>query len=210
MKLEELWRYPVKGMRGERLERAQLAEDGVPGDRRIRILNGRKRITERTVPRLLGLQASVGEDGEPTIEGIRWDEPEALATVRELVGEKARMRSEDGVDRFDAAPLHIVTDGAVGALGEDHRRFRPNLVISGVDGLSERDWIGSRLRIGSAELLVREHCDRCKTTTIDPDTFEITPAILARINEEFDTFMGIYCEVAVPGEIAVSDTVELV
>src|SRR5262245_37343086 len=111
------------------------------------------------------------------------------------------MRAEYGIDRFDAAPLHLITDGAIAALGEDHRRFRANLLVRGVEGLAEREWIGRRLRIGATELVVREDCDRCKTPTIHPDTSEIDPSVLKRINEEFATFMGVYCEVSVPGEI---------
>ena len=34
------------------------------------------------------------------------------------------------------------------AVGYDSRRFRPNLVIAGVEGLAERQWEGKQLRIG--------------------------------------------------------------
>ena len=32
MRISQLWRYPVKSMGGERLERAWLALGGIPGD----------------------------------------------------------------------------------------------------------------------------------------------------------------------------------
>ena len=51
-------------------------------------------------------------------------------------------------DRFDILPLLVATDGMLAAVGYDRRRFRPNLVIGGVPGLSERQWEGARLRIG--------------------------------------------------------------
>src|SRR5262245_16346480 len=210
MQLTEIWRYPVKALRGERLDHAAVALDGVEGDRRVRVMNGRKRITERSVPRLLGLQGSVGPDGEPTIDGVRWDEPRALETIRALVGSDAALRAEDDINRFDAFPIHLVTDGAVEAFGENYRRFRANLVVTGVDGLGERDWVGKRLRIGSTEFVVRESTERCKTTTIDPDTIEIDPGVLIRMREDFQALMGVYCEVAHPGEIAEGDAVELI
>jgi hypothetical protein len=209
MRVQELWRYPVKSLRGERLERAALSEDGVEGDRLVRIVDGQRRISARTVPRLLGLEGTIGEDGEPRIDGARWDEPEALEAVQQLAGVDAELVRDDTVHRFDAAPILIVTDGALEALGEDRRRFRANLVIGGVGGLGERDWVGRRLRIGGAELLVREHCERCLVTTIDPDTLEIEPAILTRIRREFNALMGVYCEVALAGEVAAGDPVEL-
>jgi len=210
VRVEELWRYPVKSLRGERLDRATLLQDGVEGDRRVRIVDGRKRVSARTVPRLLGLAATLGDDGEPRIDGARWDGPEALEAVQQLAGVGAELIRDGTVHRFDGAPVLVTTDGALEALGKDRRRFRPNLVISGVDGLGERDWVGRRLRAGGAELLVRERCERCLVTTIDPDTREIEPAILTRIRDEFDALMGVYCEVALPGEVSEGDSVELI
>jgi uncharacterized protein YcbX len=209
MQVAELWRYPVKGLRGERLDRARLGPSGLEGDRTVRIVDGRKRISARTVPRLLGLQGALGDDGAPEIDGVRWDHPEALDAVRQLAGENAELIRDETLNRFDDAPILLTTDGALEALGEDRRRFRANLVISGVDGLSERDWIGQRLRIGEAELTVRKHCKRCLVTTIDPDSLEIEPAILTRIRREFDEKMGVYCEVTTPGQVRKGDGFEV-
>ncbi|HEX8971105.1 MOSC domain-containing protein [Oryzihumus sp.] len=48
------------------------------------------------------------------------------------------------------------------------QRFRPNLVIDGVDrAFAEDDW--KRVRIGEVELRVVKDIDRCVMTTIDPD-----------------------------------------
>jgi uncharacterized protein YcbX len=110
---------------------------------------------------------------------------------------------------FDAAPILVVTDGGVAQLGVDRRRFRPNILLEGVDGPQERDWVGKRLRAGSALLFVREPCERCVVTTIDPDTLEVDPDILRRTRLELGGMMGVYCDVLVPGEISVGDEVEL-
>jgi uncharacterized protein len=209
MRLVELWRYPVKGLRGERLERAVLERGGMQGDRVVRIVAEGKRVSGRTVPRLLGLEGTLGADGEPQVDGARWDTPAALEAVRQLAGANAKLIRDDTVNRFDAAPILVTTDGALAALGEDRRRFRSNLVIEGVDDLGEREWVGRRLRIGDAELVVREHCERCLVTTIDPDTLEIEPRILTRIRDEFQALMGVYCEVTRPGEVAAGDSAEI-
>ena len=181
MRVAELWRYPVKSLRGERLDRVELERDGFRGDRLTRVLGpDGSHVTGRTAPGLLGLEAGIGARGEPLVDGEPWD-------------------SEAAGERIEA----------VAALGEDRRRLRPNVVVEGVAGLGERDWVGRRLRLGPAELLVREPCERCVMTTIDPDTLEIRPDVLRRINDDFEGLMGVYCEVALPGTIQDGDPVEL-
>lgn len=208
MRVAELWRYPVKSLEGERLERVDVLADGLRGDRATRVLGPEgERITGRTAPGLLGLQAGLGEDGEPEIDGHRWDSVPALALIREAAGEGSTLAP---VGRyFDSLSVHVVTDGAVAELGEDRRRLRPNIVVEGVEGLEEAEWVGRRLRLGGVELDVRERCVRCVMTTIDPDTQEVRPDVLRRINEEFDRRIGFLCDVVVAGEVAQGDEVEL-
>ena len=210
MRVAELWRYPVKALRGESLERAELDEDGVRGDRLLRIDDEKGRsITARTARSLLGVAATIGTDGEPLIDGVSWREPASLDAVRGASGPGAQFARTDGGKRFDAAPILVLTDGGVAQLGVDHRRFRPNILLEGVDGPQERDWVGRRLRLGSALLFVREPCERCVVTTIDPDTLEVDPDVLRRTRLELGGMMGVYCDVLVPGEVSVGDEVEL-
>lgn len=209
MRVAELWRYPVKSLRGERLDRARLGANGLEGDRVVRLRNVRKRVTARTAPALLGLAGALDDAGEPLIDGARWDQPAALEAVRAIVGDDAELIRDESSERFDLAPILVVTDGALDALGEDRRRFRGNVVVEGVDGLGERDWVGRRLRLGEAELVVRERCERCLVTTIDPDSLELEPAILKRIRSEFSGLMGVYCEVALAGAVRQGDSGEL-
>jgi uncharacterized protein len=210
MRVAELWRYPVKALRGESLERAEVDEDGVRGDRLLRIDDEKgKNITARTALSLLGVAATIGEDGEPLIDGVPWREPGSLNAVRAASGPGVQFARTDGGKRFDAAPILVVTDGGVAQLGVDRRRFRPNILLEGVDGPQERDWIGKRLRAGSALLYVREPCERCVVTTIDPDTLDVDPDVLRRTRLELGGMMGVYCDVLVPGELSVGDEVEL-
>ena len=65
--------------------------------------------------------------------------------------------TEGALDRGEPAPDPLPV-----------QRFRPNLVIDGVDrAFAEDDW--KRVRIGEVELRVVKHIDRCVMTTIDPD-----------------------------------------
>ena len=208
MRVAELWRYPVKSMRGEPLGRAEVRADGFAGDRLLRIEDERGLVTARRKQKLVGVDTAIGPGGEPLIEGEPWDSPAVAERVRELVGPEARLVRTDDGKRFDAAPILVCTDGALVAHGADWRRFRPNVVVTGVEGLTEREWIGGELRLGEVVLRPVEVCERCAITTIDPDTIEIDPDVLRRVNEEFEGIMGVYCAVAETGTIAVADEVE--
>src|SRR2546421_11215766 len=148
MHVAELWRFPVKSMRGERLPTARLTEDGVEGDRIVHVRGRHNVLTARTRYKLLGLSATTGPDGEPLVDGRPWDHPRTVAAIKEAAGPDAEPVRYTGPERFDVLPLLVATDGAVEALGHDGRRLRPNVVIAGVPGLAERDWPGKALRSG--------------------------------------------------------------
>src|SRR5437870_3039007 len=94
MRVAELWRYPVKSLAGERLERAELTVEGIAGDRVVHVRDARGRvITSRTHPKLLGLRATLGPDGEPRIGGRPWASEESAAAVREAAGPEAVRRA---------------------------------------------------------------------------------------------------------------------
>jgi hypothetical protein len=210
MHVAELWRYPVKSLRGEPLAAAELTLSGIAGDRLVQVYDGRGRVvTARTRPRLLALAATLGPDGEPLIDGRPWTAPESVAAVRRAVGEDARLVRFEGAERFDVLPLSVLTDGAVAALGVDRRRLRPNILIAGVDGLTERAWPGRRLRVGPALIAVHEVRARCVMTTYDPDTQVQDPGVLRRIVREFDGVMALDCAVLTGGRVAVGDPVAL-
>jgi uncharacterized protein YcbX len=211
MRVAELWRYPVKSLAGERLERADVTANGIAGDRVVHVTDGRDRVvTARTTPRLLGLTAVLGPDGQPWIDGSPWGSPASAAAIQAAAGAEARLVRYDGRERFDVLPLLIATDGAIAALGVDHRRLRPNIVIEGVDGLAERRWPGRRLRLGPVLIQVAKLRGRCVMTTYDPDTQVQDLSVLKRIVSEFGGRMALDCDVIEGGAIAVGDRVELV
>jgi uncharacterized protein len=210
MRVAELWRYPVKSMAGERLESAEVTADGIVGDRVVHVGGpGGRVITSRSHPGLLGLHGSLGPDGEPLVDHRPWTAVEAAAAVRTAAGSEARLVRYDGPERFDVLPLLIGTDGAFAALGVDHRRLRPNIVIGGVDGLAERDWPGRRLRIGGVIVSAVKLRARCVMTTYDPDTQKQDLSVLRRIASKFGGTMALDCAVVSGGRIAVGDPVEL-
>ena len=82
----------------------------------------------------------------------------------------------------DGYPVLLISEASLEALNDEIRvgnpeagpvtmnRFRPNLVVSGCDAFAEDDWV--RIRVGEVELEVVKPCDRCRVTTVDPQTAE--------------------------------------
>ena len=183
MWISELWRYPVKSMAGERLEDTMLRVDGIPGDRALYVIDGRGRIlSARTKPNLLRHRARVDDDGDVLVDGRPWRSAEAAAAVRTAAGPDARLVPATGAERFDILPLLVATDGAIRAFGHDRRRLRPNIVVSGVEGLTERGWQGRLLAAGQAVIALADLRGRCIITTWHPDTVTQDVDVLRHIH----------------------------
>lgn len=85
----------------------------------------------------------------------------------------------------DAFPLLVVGSAsladlnsrlaAAGAAGIDMRRFRPNLVLDGLDAYEE-DHL-RELALGAARLRVTRPCTRCSVPGVDPDRGEHSPMV---------------------------------
>lgn len=203
MWIQEIWRYPVKSMAGERLASAEVTLDGIAGDRIIQVRDGRGRVlTARTHPNLLRHTAILAPEGQVLVDGLPWDS-KALQVGGTLV------RSEPE-HRFDILPLLVATDGMLQAVGVDWRRFRPNLVIGGVTGLAEREWEGAQLRIGSVLIGMEDLRGRCIVTTYDPDSGAQDLDVLRRIRREFQGVLGLNSYVIEPGLVTAGDRVELI
>jgi uncharacterized protein YcbX len=89
-------------------------------------------------------------------------------------------RDEDVNSLADAAPLLLTTDASLARLNDwleeegvsplGHDRFRPNIVVDGMEPFAEDRWDG--LLIGGVEFRRTMVCDRCVMTTIDRQTLE--------------------------------------
>lgn len=208
MWVDELWRYPVKSMAGERLTDAWLTHEGISGDRVVQVYDARGRVvTARTHPGLLRFRATLDGEGQPLVDGVPWADPSVLAAVRAVVGPGAALKRDDGEGRFDVLPLLVATDGAIAAFGRDRRRLRPNLIVGGVDGLAEREWEGGRLVIGAVEIAVDDLRSRCIMTTFDPDTQAHDPEVLRDIGRRFGGTLALNCAVVTGGAIHVRQEV---
>jgi uncharacterized protein YcbX len=211
MFLKEIWRHPVKSMAGEQLTEAVLGDQGLQGDRLVQARDARGRlVTARTRPRLLGLHGTLGPGGHPLVDGRRWDDPDVVAAVERAAGPGVHLVAAEPARRFDVLPLLVATDGAIGALGLDRRRFRPNLLVGEVAGLDERGWEGRVLEVGACLVAARQLRRRCVMTTFDPDTLAQDHGVLRRIYQEFEGVLGLDCDVLKGGTVHVGDPVRLV
>jgi uncharacterized protein YcbX len=202
----------VKSMRGEMLQSAEVLTTGIRGDREIVVLaTARNRIiTSRTHHRLLGLQGAIDRaTGKATVNSIPWDDPTATQLAADAIGEPAELIYIPGTERFDVLPLLVATDGAIQSINLDRRRFRPNILIGGVEGLAERQWEGKRIRLGAVEIHVAQLRARCVMTTYDPDTLEQDRSVLFRIVSDYDGTMALDCSVVTPGTLNVGDAVTI-
>jgi hypothetical protein len=151
----------------------------------------------------------LADNGDVLVDGRPWDSTEVALDVEEAAGAGTRLVRSDAGDRFDVLPLLVTTDGMFAAVGYDRRRFRPNLVIAGVEGLAERQWEGARLRINETVIGMDDLRARCIMTTYDPDTGEQDVNVLRRIRGEFGGVLGLNSYVINPCRVAVGDRVEL-
>lgn len=218
--VRELWRYPVKSMAGERLQSCRVTEQGLEGDRRwafidhspnrdgkwfnikqhSALMRYRARLVDGSVDLVAPDGSSVGLDGDllRRFEG----ESERPLELRELPG-----------GNFDDSHILIINLVSVEAFAleagmlVDHRRFRANLYVDGLEPDQELRWLGRVIRAGEAELEVTDRCERCKVITMDPDTTEATPELLRVLVELHDERMGVYCRVVKPGTVGVGDFV---
>jgi uncharacterized protein len=223
----ELWRYPVKSLLGERLERVEVDMRGVHDDRRFAVTDGDGKLgsgkTSRRFRLLKGLfdLSARTEDGRtlvalPDGRELLVGDPGLDEFLSERYGDRLSVSEESAVPHHDAAPLHLLTTASLAWLQErlpdseiDRRRFRPNVLLE-VEGaqLVEDGWVGRRFALGGTVVRIADRAERCVMTTNRQDGLPQDPAILAAITKLNDICLGVFGTVERPGSIAVGDTLE--
>jgi uncharacterized protein len=225
----ELWRYPVKSMRGERCGCVQIDERGVLGDRLYAVRDEAGKLgsgkTTRRFRRMDGLLRfrAVYDDDVPLLtfpDGttLRGDDPAIHAALSTHLGMPVTLSREAEISHFDAAPLHLLTMASMRTLGGslvesalDGRRFRPNILVeTEASGFPEDAWQGRDIAIGSeVRLRVIVRTERCVMVTLAQDELPYDPRILRAVTHVNDVCLGEYAEVLAPGAIHVGDLVRL-
>lgn len=226
--LAQLFRYPVKSLRGEDLSHAEVEARGLVGDRQWalrdpdgKLGSGKSSRRFRQMDGLLDLRARY--DGDTPV--VAFPDGGELAghgdavdrALSAHVGRAVRLAREDDVAHHDDGPVHLVTTASLRHLGEalgeeaDVRRFRPNLLVDtpGLEGWVEDAWVGRELAVGEVRLRVVAPMPRCVMTTQAQDGLPHDPRVLRTVTARNDGNLGILAEVLRPGRLRVGDPVAL-
>jgi uncharacterized protein len=231
--VRELWRYPVKSLQGERITSTHIMPEGIEGDRRFGIVDADTGLvlTARREPKLLFGCASFGADGELIVARPDGSVARDDAELSEWLGRAVRLqearpdhagtyetaleweRENRGAEWFTwtgppgafhdskQTRVSLVSEGTMG--GWERRRFRTNVVLS---GSGEEALVGTRVRIGAAELDVRKEIDRCvMVTRPQPDGIARDLDILRAIQRDRNGNLAVGALVATPGRVDVGD-----
>jgi uncharacterized protein YcbX len=233
--VEAIFRYPVKSMRGERLEAANLGWHGLDGDRRLAFRrmddrSGFPWLTASKLPELLLFTPERCEDGAqgglPT--HVRTPDGEELPVFgEELATEVGRrygapvqmMQLKHGI--FDDASISLIASDTVSEIGRlagrspDVRRFRPNVVVRLLQSVpfQEDEWLGGVVSFGEGDdspvIAVTMHDVRCSMVNLDPDSASAAPEVLKAVVRANQNNAGIYGMVTRIGRLAVGQTITL-
>jgi hypothetical protein len=200
--IAHLWRYPVKSLAAEPLERTRVEAGGLEGDRREALF-------------------VATPDHARSGRTYRGKEHNLLHTVREA-SRAADLAAERDLEidvrgdgpHFDAGAVSILTDTWLADLETllaarlDPLRFRPNLFVRADPSfaLREEALTGAKLYGGEVEFEVVATIKRCVTTTYDIETGVADPRVLRAIAEHRGNVMGVYCDVRRTGVIETGET----
>jgi uncharacterized protein YcbX len=233
-RVRAVFRYPVKSMAGEQVERAMLGLNGVEGDRRLAFLrdtsaSGFPWLTAGKLPSLVRYRPVRDGAGDPAALPTHVEAPDGEVldlwgdSLREAIsrafGEPVRLvRVDRGI--FDEASVSVIAASTVDEIARlagvpsDVRRFRPNVLVETAEGrpFEEDDWVGSMLSFGSASgaaVAAVSRDVRCAMINLHPESGETSPEVLKAVVHANDNNAGIYAAAVRAGAIAVGDPVFL-
>lgn len=218
-------RYPVKAMGGEQLERADLDERGLVGDRWWAVVDGDGRLASgkdsrrfRRRDAVLAHAARTDASGGVLVTGPDGELPLGADLDRrlsDLLGDPVQVRAEATTSHQDGGPVSLVGTATLRWCAErwgvdaDPRRLRVNLLVETEEPFVEESWVGSTVSVGSVRLVLVEPVPRCRTIDLAQDGVATTERWLLPLGRERDACLAVYADVVVPGTVAVGDAVVL-
>lgn len=230
MRVQELWRYPVKSLQGELLQSAPLTAQGIEGDRRFAIFDVETGfgLTGRRVPELLFGAARYAASGALEIVLPSGEIATDDAALSDWLGRAVTLRSTDeevsrryeSPDDFEndadwdpfegasgsfrdseATVISLVSEGTL--RGWDRRRFRANILLS---DSGEDDLVGSRVSLGDAVVGITKQVGRCvMVTRSQPGGVEKNLDVLRTIHRERGGKLAVGASVLTEGVASVGD-----
>ncbi|MCK0137523.1 MOSC domain-containing protein [Aliiroseovarius sp. F47248L] len=90
-------------------------------------------------------------------------------------------------------------------------RWRGNLQLAGLDAWDEKSWVGKHIRVGEAEMEIREEITRCLATTANTRTGERDADTLGALKQGWGhQEFGVYGYVTKPGIVHVDSPVKVI
>ena len=230
MRVLELWRYPIKSVGGERLDRADITETGIAGDRGWGLVDEATGnvLTARREPTLLMATCRI-VDGEPVTTTVDGREVRTSAEYSDWLGKPVRLEAAGDDGGTYENPMDVENDAdwvswqgpggawhdsgrarvsilSAGSLGDwDWRRFRANVLV---DGDGENELIGSSITVGSTGLDVIKGIERCVMVTRPQPGIDRDLDVLKTINRERGAVLSVGATVNRTGAIAVGDEIQ--
>jgi hypothetical protein len=234
-RIEAIFRYPVKSMRGEPLNTATVGWHGLDGDRRLAFRRIDERggvpwLTASKLPEIVLFAPQRREDGNEEALPTHVIAPggEVMPVFGDALAAEIGRRSGARVEMmqwnhgiFDDASISVITTDTVSEIGRlagrtaDIRRFRPNIVVRSTRAVpfEEDEWLGGVLTFGDADdapaVAVTRHDVRCAVVNFDPDGGSPTPEVLRAVVRANQNNAGIYGAVTRIGRLAVGQTIRL-
>lgn len=128
--------------------------------------------------------------------------------------------NNSGETRYpDREPVHIslLAQATLDQLSDicnypiDARRFRPNIVLTGIPAWSEFNLIGKELQIGSAKIIIEARIGRCLNIEVNPDTGKRDIPLFSLLQQHFGHAQtGILAKVITDGNIAVGNIINVI
>ena len=214
--LEQVWRYPVKSLGGERVASSPVDGRGLLGDRlwavqdhNGKLGSGKDSRRFRRIDGLLGVtsrypaEPAAGRVDPPVVTGADGrDHLVATGAADEFLRghtglPDVSVQPEGEVSHFDEVPISLIgtatldwLQAALPLLEIEPRRFRPNLVVRTDEPFVEESWLGRVVRIGAGQDAVNVVFDRvltrCVMVGMAQPGLTGSGAVLRRIGQRVD------------------------
>lgn len=230
--LAGLRRFAVRSLGGESPDEALVSGSSLVGDRIYDLFDEGEGValTAKNAPFLLRYRVRFldsmvrGQDLEPWIRVKLPDGSEVELSDRRWIedvsrrcGRPVRLRMRPHRES-DSAPLHVLSVQTVKFLEKQYggpleqARFRSNLLLDLPEArpFEEDRWIGRQLWIGDLMLEIVRQCDACIVSSLDAETAERSPGVLAAIARGRGGMMGVYARALTGNRVRVGDPVSIV
>ena len=234
--VQQLFRFPVKSMRGEELREGRISWHGLDGDRRYAFVKTGNLapfpwLTARDVPDMLRLAPAFVDPSDPINSSLvvrmlddavlPLESPALVTALARSFGAPVHLMRL-GRGAFDSLPLSLLSLSTVRDVPAPHdhpvdvRRFRANILVEAFEDRPyvEDGWSGGLLVFGdrpdSARVRVNRPIPRCMMINLDPDTARQDASVLRHVVHTNSNQAAVHASTERPGTIQVGDLVYLV